>query len=422
MNTFTTLLALFFAMAVGMLFNRLAKKAGLPNVTGYLVGGLLIGPSLWEMIPGSFNGLLPEENLSSLGVISTVALGFIAFSIGAEFKWSRIRHIGGKVATITMFQGLTAVLFVDAVLVALALFGLAGSSLPVALTLGAIAAATAPAATLMVVRQYKAKGPVTEMLLPVVALDDAVALIAFAVSFAIAKSLAAGEKMTFQVMVLEPLGEIFFSLLLGCALGFVLSFCLRFFHSHHNKLMLTLTFVIGGVALAEKFGLSGLLLCMAESTFLANFSGEADKLFHLTDEWTPPLFMLFFVISGAQLRLEIIPKIGLIGVLYIVFRSLGKYLGARWGSGAVKADPNVKKYLGVALLPQAGVAIGLATVVAGAPGFEAYGAQIQAVILCGTLFYELVGPLMTKKALEKAGEIEKAPKPPKIKKPAKASR
>ncbi len=407
---FGTLLALFFAMAFGMLFNRLAKVAHLPNVTGYLVAGLLIGPSLWSLIPGDFQGFLPKDSLSSLGIVSTVALGFIAFSIGAEFKWSRIRHIGGKVMIITMFQGLTAVFFVDASLIALAVWGVAGSNLPVALTLGAIAAATAPAATLMVVRQYKAKGPVTEILLPVVALDDAVALIAFAVSFAIAKSLAAGEGMSFKAMVLEPLAEIFFSLLLGVALGFLLSFFLRFFHSHQNKLMLVLTFVVGGVALAERLGLSALLLCMAESTFLANFSGESDRLFQLTDEWTPPLFMLFFVISGAQLQLDIVPKIGLLGVFYILMRSGGKYLGARWGSAVVKADPHVKKYLGVTLLPQAGVAIGLATVVAATPGFEAYGSRIQAVILCGTLIYELVGPLLTKVALEKAGEIEKTPK------------
>lgn len=414
MTAFGTLSALFFAMAFGMLFNRLAKLVGLPNVTGYLVAGLLIGPSFWSLMPGDFAGFLPQEALSSLSLISTVALGFIAFSIGAEFKWTRIKHIGGKVITITLFQGLAAVFFVDAVLVALALLNMGGSSLPTALTLGAIAAATAPAATLMVVRQYQAKGPVTEMLLPVVALDDAVALIAFAVSFAVAKTLAAGEGMSVKSMVLEPLGEIFFSLFIGVALGFVLSFVLRFFHSRQNKLMLTLTFVVGGVALAETFGLSALLLCMAESTFLANFSGDADKLFHYTDEWTPPLFMLFFVISGAQLQLDVVPKIGVIGVLYILLRSGGKYLGARWGSGVVKAEPNVKKYLGITLLPQAGVAIGLATVVAAAPGFEAYGSRIQAVILCATLFYELVGPLLTKLALEKAGEIPK--KPPETKK------
>ncbi|MBP5288439.1 MAG: cation:proton antiporter [Clostridia bacterium] len=396
-------------MAFGMLFNRLAKCAGLPNVTGYLVAGLFIGPSLWTLIPGDFEGFLPENALSSLSLISTVALGFIAFSIGGSFKWSHIRHIGGKVIAITLFQGLAAVLFVDVILVALSFSGMEGFTLPTALTLGAIAAATAPAATLMVVRQYKAKGPVTEMLLPVVALDDAVALIAFAISFAVAKTLAAGEGLSFVTMFLEPLGEIFFSLFLGAASGFVLSFVLRFFHSRQNKLMLTLTFVVGGVALAELLGLSALLLCMAQSAFLANFSGESDKLFSLTDEWTPPLYMLFFVISGAQLRLDVVPKIGLLGVLYILFRSGGKYLGARWGSAAVHADSNVKKYLGITLLPQAGVAIGLATVVAAAPGFDAYGSRIQAVILCATLFYELVGPLLTQIALEKAGEIQKAP-------------
>ena len=410
MNTALLLLSLAAAMAFGMIFNRVAKKIGLPNVTGYLVAGLLIGPSLWELVPGSFDGLIPAGPLESLGLISTVALGFIAFSIGGEFKWSNLKQIGGKAVTITLFESLGAVVFVDAALCLAAAFGWAGITFPIAITLGSIAAATAPAATLMVVRQYRAKGPVTQMLLPVVALDDAVALMAFAVSFSIARALAVGEKMTFYTMIGKPLIEIVLSLAIGAALGFVLSFVLRFFHSHVNKLMLTLTTVITGAAVAQYFDLSALLLCMAASAFVANFSQESDKLLAQLDEWTPPLFMLFFVISGAQLRLEILPKVGVMGALYVVFRSLGKYLGARWGCAAVKTEKTVRKYLGVTLLPQAGVAIGLATIVVSTPGFEAYAGQAQAVILTGTLLYELAGPLLTKAALTAAGEIEKPKK------------
>lgn len=394
-------------MCFGLLFNRFAKKIGLPNVTGYLVGGLLIGPSLWGLLPIKFGGLIPESALSSLSLISTVALGFIAFSVGGEFKWSNLKQIGTKAITITFFEALGAVFLVDLTLAAAAFFGIGGITVPVAITLGSIAAATAPAATLMVIRQYRAKGPVTRMLLPVVALDDAVALMAFAVSFAIARSLAVGEKMTFLTMIGEPLLEIFLSLLIGAALGFVLSFSLRFFHSRANKLMAVLATIITGTAIAQWLDLSALLLCMAASAFLANFSQEADALLSQLDDWTPPLFMLFFVISGAQLRLEILPQIGVMGAMYILFRSLGKYFGARLGCTVVKTEKTVKKYLGITLLPQAGVAIGLATIVVSTPGFEAYADKVQAVILCGTLIYELIGPLLTKASLMKAGEIEK---------------
>lgn len=401
------LLATALAMVFGLIFNRIAKKLGLPNVTGYLVAGLLIGPSLWRLIPGSFDGFISSENLSGLGMISTVALGFIAFSIGGEFRWSHLKKLGTSAVVITFTQAFGAILLVDAVLLVCAHFNLFGITTPIALTLGAISAATAPAATLMVVRQYKAKGPVTEMLLPVVALDDAVALIAFAVSFAISRSLAAGEAMTVQVMLVEPLIEIFGSLLLGAVLGFLLTFFFRFFRSRQNKLMLMLTVVLLGTALAEALGLSSLLLCMATGAFMANFCNEEEKMMGLLDAWTPVVFMLFFVVSGAQLELEAIPKVGMMGILYILLRSLGKYFGAAIGASAVKANPNVRKYLGITLLPQAGVAIGMATIVASTEGFGEHAAMVQAVVLCATLVYELIGPLLTKAALTKAGEIEK---------------
>ena len=399
------LIALAAALAAGLLLNRISKKIGLPNVTGYLVAGLLIGPSLWGLIPGDFSGLIGQESLSSLGLVSTVALGFIAFSIGGEFRWKHIKELGRSAISVTLFESLGAVVVVDAVLIGAALLGVPGCSVPTAITLGAISAATAPAATLMVVRQYHAEGPVTRMLLPVVALDDAVTLIVFAVSFAIAKSLAAGEAMTVKAMLFEPLLEIFLSLLIGAALGFLLSFCLRFFHSRQNKTMLGIAAVLAGVAIAEWLGLSSLLLCMASGAFLANFSNESERVFSLIDDWTPVLYLLFFVVSGAQLRLDVLPTVGILGVLYIVFRSLGKIFGTSLGCTLEKTEPAVRKYLGITLLPQAGVAIGLSTVVAATPGFED-ARSIQAVILCATLIYELIGPLLTKMALRRAGEIK----------------
>ena len=378
-------------MAVGLLFNRIVKKIGLPNVTGYLVSGLLIGPCCL--------GILNRDVVNSMGVISTVALGFIAFSIGGEFKLSHIRQIGKSVITITFLQALMATALVDIVLI------VAGSPMPVCLTLGAVATATAPAATLMVVRQYKAHGPVTGILLPVVALDDAIGLMVFSVSISIAKVLGAGEALSVKTMLLEPLLEIVGSLALGAALGLLLTFVLRFFHSHVNKLMLGLTAVMLGTALADVLGLSSLLLCMAVGAVMANLYEGCDRLLELTDDWTPALFMLFFVISGAQLDLTIVPTVGLLGVLYILFRSLGKYLGAWLGAKLEHQHENIRKYLGLTLLPQAGVAIGMAQIAARSlPG---YGTQVQAVALCATLVYELVGPLITKAALTKAGEIAK---------------
>ena len=379
------------AMAVGLLFNRIVKKIGLPNVTGYLVAGLLIGPYVLK--------ILPEEAVSGMSIITTVALGFIAFSIGGEFKISAIRKIGGSVIMITFFQAMAAVAFVDVALI------LAGFPVPLAITLGAIATATAPAATLMVVRQYKAHGPVTNMLLPVVALDDAIGLIVFSISLSIAKMWGAGGGVELSEMILEPAIEIFGSLLVGSAIGLVMTFCMRFFKSRANRLMLAICAVLMGTALAEMWNLSSLLLCMMIGAMMANLYKDYELLLKVTDAWTPALFMLFFVTSGAELNLSVLPQVGMLGVLYLVFRSLGKYIGAYLGSWIAKTHPNIRKYLGVALLPQAGVAIGMSQIVISA--LPEFGEQIRAVVLCATLVYELVGPLLTKVVLVRAGEIEK---------------
>ncbi len=294
-----------------------------------------------------------------------------------------------------------AVVFVDIILLVF------GFDTPLAITLGAIATATAPAATLMVVRQYKAKGPVTNILLPVVALDDAVGLIVFSISLSIAKALASGAALTVKAMLIEPCIEIFGSLIIGAVIGFIMTFCMRFFKSRANRNMVTICAVFLGSALADMLGMSQLLLCMAIGAIFANFSDLADTVLGLSEQWTPPLFLLFFVISGAELDLAVLPSVGLLGILYIVFRSLGKYLGAFFGAKIVKAEKNIQKYLGVSLLPQAGVAIGMSQIVITA--LPQYGDKIRAVVLTATLIYEFVGPLLTKLALTKAGEIEKQP-------------
>lgn len=385
----TMLLSLALAMLVGLLFTRLAKLVHLPNVTAYLVAGLLIGPSCL--------GLIPADVLQSIDVISTVALGFIAFSIGGEFKLSSMKALGSRVITITFFQAMMAVLLVDAALL------ICGFPAAEALTLGAISAATAPAATLMVVRQYRAKGPLTATLLPVVAMDDAVGLVVFAISMALARTFATGSALTVKNMLLDPLVEIALSLGIGGVIGLVLAAGIRLFHSRANRLMLCLTAVMLGIALSDLLGLSSLLLCMMIGAVYCNLGADTGTVMDLCDRWTPPVLLLFFVISGAELQLSVIPTVGLLGVVYMITRSLGKYFGAYFGSVVTHADTNIRKYLGITLLPQAGVAIGMAQLAM--VQLPQYGAQIRAVVLCATLIYELVGPFLTKKALQAAGEI-----------------
>ncbi len=386
-----TLLGLSLAMVVGLLMTRVMKKINLPNVTGYLIAGLLVGPYCLN--------IFSAENLEGFSILTNAALGFIAFSIGGEFKLSSLKQLGAKVFVITLFEAVGASAIVATVLILL------GVNPSLALVLGAIASATAPAATLMVVRQYKASGPVTATLLPVVAIDDAVCLMLFSILSSVAKSLEAGTGFDFKSTILKPIIEIVGSLVIGFAVGFVLSIATKFFKSRANRISLAVTAVFLGVGLSEMLGLSSLLLCMAIGAAMANFSKVSDAVMECTDRWTPPLFMLFFVISGAEFNFEIFKTVGLIGVLYLILRSAGKYFGAMAGCALVKTEKNVKKYLGITLLPQAGVAIGMAqlslTVV------PEYGEQIRAVILCATLVYELVGPLLTKIALTKAGEIKK---------------
>ena len=387
-----TLFYLGIAMVAGLIFSRIVKKVRLPNVTGFLVAGLLIGPCCLKLVP--------SEALEGLNIITTVALGFIAFSIGGEFRIASIRAIGKNVIIITLFQSLLAAALVDIVLC------VCGFNTSESIILGAIATATAPAATLMVVRQYKAKGELTNTLLPVVAMDDAVGLVVFSVSSAVASTLSSGGPVSVYSMAVKPLIEIVLSLVSGSLLGLLISVSMRFFHSLSNKLMICIAGVVLGEAVANQFGLSDLLVCMSVGAVFANLRDDALDVMDLCDGWTPPLFMLFFVISGAELDLAALPTVGVLGLIYIVVRALGKYFGAYLGAVVVKASPNIRRYLGITLLPQAGVAIGMAQMaLATMPEF---GARIQAVVLAATLIYELVGPVATKIALTKAGEIAPA--------------
>ena len=374
------LFALAIAMAVGMAMTRLIKLIHLPNVTAYLIAGLLVGPYVLKV-------LTPEMN-SELSIISDVALGFIAYSIGSEFKFSYIKEIGAKPMVITAFEGCVASLLVFLTL----------------LVLGAIAAATAPAATLMVVRQYKANGPVTRMLLPVVAMDDALGLMLYAIMMAIARTLDSGAALSVMTLLVKPLIEIVGSLAMGVLIGTVMVFCLRFFHSRGNKLTMTILIVFLAVGLSTMLDLSSLLVCMMIGATMINVSNDSPALLEQCDRFTPPLFLLFFVLSGASLDLSVLPTVGVVGIAYVLSRAIGKSLGATIGAAIEKCDKNIIRYLGMTLIPQAGVAIGMARMCL--TDLPAYGPTINAVVLAGTLIYELTGPVITKIALTKAGEIK----------------
>ncbi len=398
------LLYLAVAMAAGLGLSRVMKLVNLPNVTGYLIAGILVGPYVLNIIN--------TESIQSLKIITSVALGFIAFSIGGEFKLSYLKKLGKSILIITIVQAVTTVLIVLGAM--LLMPGETNIRVPRALLLGAIAAATAPAATLLVVRQYKARGPVTDTLLPVTAFDDAVGLIIFSVCFALAQVFAVGGELTVQAVLLEPLREIGLSLLVGAATGALLALMMKFFHSNANRLCLMIAAVFACVALSELWELSSLLTCMMLGAFLANLRKDSIKILNLSEDWTPGLFMLFFVLSGAELDFSILATVGLAGIVYILARSIGKYGGAYIGSAISKAEPNVRRYLGITLLPQAGVAIGMAQMVAADPGLSELGiaSQVVTVALFATLVYELIGPILTKIALTKAGEIAPGTKPP----------
>ena len=335
--------------------------------------------------------------IEKFSIIPDVALGFIAFSIGAEFKLSYLKKVGKEPLVIAFTEAIGAVLLVDLVLI------IAGYEISFVLVLGAIAAATAPAATLMVVRQYKAKGPVTNTLLPVVAIDDAAALILFGISVAISKAITSTGTTSIASTLLDPIIEIVGALVFGAVLGVALAFATKWFTGRGNRLVVSTAMILLCISVCNALGYSPLLACMAMSAVYVNLSKVSNKVFDLIDRFTPPIFMLFFFISGAELNLTILPAVGIIGILYIVFRVVGKISGAAIGATISKSEPEVKKYLGYTLIPQAGVAIGLASVAMSV--VPEYGQKIRTIVLCGTVIYELVGPLVTKLALKKAGEI-----------------
>ena len=407
------LLSLSIAMFSGLMLSRLAKLAGLPAVTAYLVAGILIGPFCLGAFGVSGLGFTSFENIESFSIISDVALGFIAFSIGNEFRLEDLKHIGKQATVIGIFQAVFTTIVVDIILIAVHFIIPDKFPLPAAIIMGAIASATAPAATLMVVRQYKAKGPVTDVLLPVVALDDAVGLVLFSISFGVAKALIAGT-VEIVAIIVEPIIEVVLSVGLGAGIGFLFTFCEKFFHSRSKRLAMSVAFVLVTVAISNfTFNIGGihvafspLLSCMMLGTIFCNTCDFSAQLMDRLDRWTAPIFILFFVLSGAELDLSVLTDIVIviIGLIYIASRCVGKYFGAGLSAKMVKSEPNIQKYLGITLFPQAGVALGMAIKAGALTG--GIGLIVANLTLFSVLIYELVGPFLTKMALSKAGEID----------------
>lgn len=411
----STLLSVSIALLAGLLMTRLFKPFRLPSVTAYLIAGVLIGPYCVGALNVPGLGFASTEAVEGLSLISEVALGFIAFSIGNEFRLSDLKKTGKQALVIGIVQALVATLFVDLALLVVHLIIPDKFTVPQAITLGAIATATAPAATLMVVRQYKADGPLTKLLLPIVALDDAVGLVVFAVSFGIAKTFVSGSVDLVSILV-NPLIEIVCSLVLGAVMGWVLTQLEKLFNSNTNRLNLTIgiVFLTASLSMLDfhvgpvHIQFSSLLVCMMLGTIFCNICPLSEDLMKASDKWTSPLFALFFVVSGAELELSVFTDMAIvcIGVVYILFRSLGKYTGSLVSAKATKCSPQICKYLGITLLPQAGVALGMC---ATAMQLGEQGRLIRNITLFAVLVYELVGPLLTRMALTAAGEIKPIP-------------
>lgn len=414
-------------LLAALLSTRLMKIFKLPNVTGYIITGIIMGPFVFGLLFNNFTyeGIKDApiyQYVSQIKWVSTIALGFIAFSIGTSFKVSVLKTVGKKVLIITVLEALFASLFVLGALVAVHFIFPNQVSWELVLTLGAIASATAPAATLMVIKQYKARGPLVDTLLPVVALDDAAALILFAILFQIAMTIAAGGSFDVYKMIVKPILEILISISIGAVFGLLISFLNKFFKSRNNRLILCVfsVFACCGLYYLFKskylggFELSSLLMCMMVGAIYTNLRQDSGKTLDVMDRFTSPIYLMFFVISGASLDLTIFfNKNGLvvlaIAFIYIIFRVIGKWSGAFTGASIARCEPKIKKYLGFALIPQAGVAIGLATTANALflahPNTEVVGTLIIAIVLTSTLVYELIGPMVSKFALKKAGEI-----------------
>lgn len=375
----------------GMILAKIAGKFKLPDVTGYLIAGIIIGPSVLNLVPRDVG--------ASLAIISEAALGFIAYSIGSEINFKELKKVGRTLIIITLCEALLPV-----ALVSLSMIYIFKQSVSFSIVIGAIAAATAPAATIMIVRQYKAKGPVVDTLLPVVAMDDGVAIIAFGIAFTVAKNLlsSTGQFSLVQALFL-PIWEIVLALLIGFIIGLILCYFIPKVKGEDELLSAVIISIFISIGIALFFNVSTLLVCMMIGITVSNLSRNSIRALTIVNRVTPPIFIAFFTLSGIELDLGILRYAGALGIGYVVVRAIGKTLGAYIGARITNSSEMVQKYLGITLLPQAGVAIGLSMIAQSV--MPELGSTIRTIILASTVIYELIGPVAAKTALIKAGEI-----------------
>jgi len=387
------LLKISIVLFVGILGGRLAKRLSLPNVTGYLVAGLFIGPSFFKLIT--------DHDVQTFSIINEIALAAIAFSIGSEFELKDLLKVGKNIVIITLAEALGAML-----LVFIVTHYIFDQSFVFSIVIASMSAATAPAATIMVIKQYKANGPLTKTILPVVAIDDAVGIMAFGVAISIAKLSIGATDSSFLQMIGHPLIEIIGSLLLGFLFGVLLTYVSNRAHNQEELLAMVLASIAAGTGMANLLALSPLLTCMMLGATLVNLMRNSNRVFTIINDFTPPIYLLFFTLAGASLHLDILSSVGALGIGYILARGGGKLIGAALGARAVNAESAVVKYLGLSLLPQGGVSIGLSMIVR--QQLPQYSEAITTVILFSVLVYETAGPVLAKIAIQKAGEINGA--------------
>lgn len=385
------ILSLAVILFSGFLMTRITKKFKLPDVTGYILSGVLIGPYVFQLIP--------KELIQGMDFVTDIALAYIAFGVGKYFKLSQLKKNGKKIFVITFLEAICAAIFVT--LTMIYLFHL---SVPFSLLLGAIGSATAPASTIMTIRQYHAKGELVNTILQVVALDDTIALIAFSICAAIAEKMERGGKMEWIVFLL-PLFLNLLALVLGAICGFLLKWIITEKRTKEHRLILVNAVIFGLTGCCTLLDVSPLLSCMVMGTVYVNMI-DNKNLFKQVNHFTPPIMLMFFVISGMKLNVPMLITAGTIGVFYFFVRILGKYIGAYIGALATGASEDVRKYLGLALIPQAGVSIGLAALGQRILNPE-MGLMLSTIILSSSILYEMVGPACAKAAIFLSHSVEK---------------
>ena len=410
-NDYNLMLGLTVILLTGLLFGKLAKWLNIPNVTGYLLGGFIIGPGFLRLFFPAFPGVIGEDFIHALKIIADIELAFIAFSIGAEFKLEYLKRLGPAPVIIAILESFFAVVFVTLGLIAF------GFPLYIALAFGAVGGATAPAATVMVIRQYKAKGPLTEMIYSVVALDDASGLIFFGIVTAIIKILTGQSTGDIGWLIALPVLEILSSILFGALLGFALKYLTNWYTGRGNRIAVVIALIFLSIGVARyvngnfNFGLSSLMAGMAMGMVYTNVSKHVDTVMPLVERITPPFVIMFFVLSGADIQLGNFNLSALaILVIYLIFRVGGKIFGSFLGARISKAGKQVEKYLGFGLLPQGGIALGLSIlmldIIPTDLGLPYDGGLLRVVVIGAVFISEVFGPILLKEVLIKAKEVQ----------------